>query len=150
VDLRSSPAELDVRPHSGVGPLRLGMRREECRAAYHGRFDEFLKVPDAERTTDIFAGAVCVFYDADDLAEYIEVSRDRGVRPLLDGVAVLEARPAEVVAALAQHADYVEEEPDCSYTFPRLDLALWRPFVSDDHEGRTFMTVGVGRPGYFG
>ena len=124
------------------------MRRDQCRAVYAGDFDEFRK-GDAERSTDVFAGAVCVFYDADDRAEYIEVTRDFGVRPILDGVAVLEGKPARVVASIARLDEPVEEDPGCCYTFTLLDLALWRPVADDQGEYRTFITVGVGRPGYF-
>jgi hypothetical protein len=144
--------ELDIRPHDGVGPLRLAMTRNECRAAFGGAYREFRKVPGDDRTTDAFLGAVHVYYDDEDRAEYIEVSRMPGVRPTFDGMAVLEVEPAAAVAVVARHAPFDEDDPELgySYIFKPLDLSLWRP-VDDENEpeGRTFMTVGVGRAGYY-
>ena len=144
--------ELDVRPHEGVGPLRLGMTRKDCRAAFGDVYEEFRKGPQAERTTDEFLGAVHVFYDDEDRAEYIEVSRVPAVRPIFDGISLLEIEPARAVATVARHAPFDGEDPELgySYVFKPLDLSLWRP-VDDDSEpeGRTFMTVGVGRAGYY-
>jgi hypothetical protein len=144
--------DLDVRPHEGVGPLRLGMTRNECRAAFGGTYDEFRKPPDNDRTTDEFLGAVHVYYDDEDRAEYIEVSRMPAVRPRFHGIALLELEPARAVAAVARHAPFDENDPELgySYIFKPLDLSLWRPVDEENEpEGRTFMTVGVGRVGYY-
>ena len=93
-----------------------------------------------------------VYYDHEDRAEYIEVSRMPGLRPTFHGIAVLEVDPAGAVAAVARHAPFDESDPELgySYIFKPLDLSLWRP-VNDENEpeGRTFMTVGVGRAGYY-
>ena len=150
---RALALELEVRPHDGVGPIRLGTTRAECRAlAEGGHGGEFLKTADAERTTDELFGAVHVYYDDEDRCEYIEVSRSPDVRPTFDGAPLLELAAAEAVAAIAAHAPFDESDPElgCSYVFTALDLSLWRPVAGDDEpEGRTFMTVGVGRRGYY-
>jgi hypothetical protein len=114
--------ELDIRPHDGVGPLRLGMT------------------------------AVHVYYDADDRAEYIEVARVSAVRPMFGEVAVLDIEAPRAVAAVARHAPYDQDDPELgfSYVFKQLDLSLWRPTDDDEEpEGHTFMSVGVGRRGYY-
>ena len=128
------------------------MSRSECRAAFGGEFEEFRKLADDEHTTDQFLGAVHVYYDDVDRAEYIEVARVPAVRPIFDDLAVLEVEPPRAVTAVERHAPYDQDDPELgySYIFKQLDLSLWRP-VDDEQEpeGETFMTVGVGRPGYY-
>ena len=137
----------ELRPHEGVGPLRLSMTRDDCRAAFEGRFEEYVKGPEGERTTDIFAGAVHVFYDEQDRVEYIEISRGSGVSPTFGGIAVLDVDAAAAVAAVERAGPYDADDPELgySYTFKSLDLALWRP----DTEDRTFAAVGIGAHGYY-
>jgi hypothetical protein len=144
--------DLDIRPHHGVGPLRLEMSRLECRAASGGTHSEFSKTVDAERTTDELFGAVHVYYDDQDRVEYIEIARSADVRATFDGTPLLELAPAEAVAKVAAHAPFDEDDPElgCSYVFKALDLSLWRPVDDEDEpEGRTFMAVGIGRRGYY-
>jgi hypothetical protein len=85
--------QLDVRPHDGVGPLRLGITRDECRAAFDGAYRGFRKMPQDDRTTDAFLGAGHVCYDGEDRVEDIEVSRIPAVRPTFHGIALLELEP---------------------------------------------------------
>ena len=128
------------------------MTRNECRAAFGSAHAEFGKLPDGDGTTDEFLGAVHVYYNDEDRAEYIQVSRMPGVRATFDGLAVLEVTPAQAVAAVARHAPFDKDDPELgySYFFKPLDLSLWRPANDDDEpEGRTFMTVGVGRTDYY-
>lgn len=149
---RTMTLVLEIRPHDGVGPIALGMTRAQCRSLAGESFSEFFKVPDAERTTDVFFGAMHVYYDDDDQAEFIEVARHADVRAVFSGVSLLDAAAAEAVATVAAHASFDENAPDLgySYTFKALDLCLWRSVADDDEpEGRTFMAVGVGRRGYY-
>jgi len=142
----------ELRPHEGVGPLELGMTRDDCRAAFEGRFEEYVKGPSDDRTTDIFAGAVHVYYDEQDRAEYIEISRGSGVSPTFGGVALLDVEPATAVAAVERAGPYDPDDPELgySYTFTTLDLSLWRPVTDESEpEGRTFATVGIGVHDYY-
>jgi hypothetical protein len=144
--------ELEIRPHEGVGALRLGMTRAESRAVFGGVSGEFRKESDGDRTTDELLGAVHVYYDDEDRSEYIEISRSAEVRPVFDGIALLEIAPSEAVASVAAHAPFDADDPELgySYVFKALDLSLWRPVADDaEPEGRTFMTVGIGRVGYY-
>ena len=69
-----------------------------------------------------------------------------------DGTAVLQLHAAEAVEFMSARAPFNSEDPELGfgYEFPSLEMAIWRP--NDDAttpEGRTFATIGVGRPGYF-
>ena len=149
------PAEYEVVPHVGIGPVRLGMTRAESRAALGQEAREFLKGPGDEVTTDAFhASSFQVFYDASERVEYIELSKSPEVEPIVFGEKILQITADDAVELVQRHAAFDESNPELgySYVFPALELALWRPVVpesEDDEEGRTFSTVGVGVSGYF-
>ena len=128
----------EVRPLEGIGPVRLGMTRSEVRAAW----------PEAPRISrrggdagvdGWHANSYQVFYDA---AERVEFVRGKA-------------------AALVRHLDakhaYDRDRGGSghSFTFPDVELALWRQAVPGPDEqdegdnGVHFDTVGIGRPGYF-
>ncbi len=106
-------------------------------------------------STDAFhESAFQVFYDADDRVEYIELSASDRMTALLDGEEVLVVPAEQVVENLAHRTPFDESDPELgySYVFLELELAFWRPTLPEDEngdDGRTFATVGVGRPGYF-
>ena len=81
------------------------------------------------------------------------MTRDTQTRSwLVPDVTVLEIAPAEAVTTVAAHAPFDPDDPELghSYVFKALDLSLWRPVDDEDEpEGRTFMTVGIGRRGYY-
>jgi hypothetical protein len=147
----------EVIPHVGIGPVRLGMSRDEVRRAMPGPCQPFLKAPDASHETDAFhESGFQVFYSGTaPEAEYIELSRDSGFRALYRGVDIF-ATPADaVVSHVARDAAF--DPDDCelgySYIFPALDLSLWRPVLPEspeDMDGREFSTVGIGVFGYYG
>ena len=93
------------------------MSRSECRAAFGGEFEEFRKLADDEHTTDQFLGAVHVYYDDVDRAEYIEVARVPAVRPIFDDLAVLEVEPSRAVTAVERHAPYDQDDPELGYSY---------------------------------
>jgi hypothetical protein len=116
---------------------------------------EFFKSREDPMPTDAFHGAAFqVFYDADGHVEYIELSASDEIEPLFGGRPVLTMPADGVVESIARQTPFDDTDPDLgySYVFPALDLALWRPTLpehDEDEEGRTFSTIGVGRPGYF-
>ncbi len=142
--------EYVVRPHDCVGPIRLGASRGDARAAMPEVPTSFGKGPGDTPVDAWHEFALQVFYDADDRVEYVEVSRDADVVAVLFGQPVLSMPVCAVVELVGQHAPHDPEDPglpEC-WTFPDLDLSLWRPHDGEEHEG-CFATVGAGCPGYF-
>ena len=145
--------EFEVRPGSGVGPIMLGMTREQARQAMGEEPESFhkgLHLQYAHPVDAWFEAAFQVFYaGSEPTVCFIALSRDRRIRALCWGVDVF-ATPAEkVVHAFSQHAelDIADPELGCSYQFPALELRLWRPFEpenDDDEEARYFATIAVG------
>jgi hypothetical protein len=146
--------EFTLVPFKSIGDIRIGMARAEVRAAMSEEPKAFLKTPTSERPTDGFHElCVQVFYDSDDRAEYIELSRDPSIHPQLDGVRVFEIPAAELVKQLGRDADYDSESEDdpTDVVFPDLSMSLWRPYGDspDDPDSRFFRTVGIGRVAYY-
>ena len=148
--------DFEVVPLVGVGPVRLGMTRDEARAAIGVAVTPFAKVPDAVWRTDAFHGAAFqVFYSGDrPIVDFIELSAGSGVEAVLSGLTVFATPADEVIAQVSARSpfDANDRELGFSYVFPQLELAFWRPVIPespDDPDGRCFATVGIGAPGYF-
>ncbi len=141
-------------PLQSVGDLRIGMTRDEVRAIMGVEPDAFAKIPNAKQLTDSFHDScVQVFYDPDDRAEYIELSRAPSIDPEFEGLHIFNTPATELVLRLGSETVF-DSDPDLNpteVTFPDLSMSLWRPCgdVTDDLDSKYFMTVGIGRPGYY-
>jgi len=140
---------LEVEPGVGIGPVRLGMHRDEVRHAIDSPVHEFTR-PGLAHPVDAFLGnALQVFYAAGAaVVEYVELANASGVQAVLDNVDVFDTTAAELVAILAAHYEVDAADPEFgySYRYPTAGLSLWRPTVPesvDDSDGRNFSTVGV-------
>lgn len=146
----------DVEPLLGIGQARLGMSRDELRAAMKAVPITFQKGEGDRWGTDaFFENGFQVFYAGDEpRVEYIELSRHAGLSPFFDGIDVFATPAAELVMRLDQKCRYDRDDWELgySYVFRNWELALWRPVVPEgpnDGEGRYFSTIGVGVRGYF-
>ena len=145
----------DVIPLVGVGPVLLGMRREEVRAAMRAPPKEFRKSSGSVHTTDAFhSSAFQVFYSGVvPVVEFIELSRGSEIEAVFNGIELFTTPADELVSKISLRTAFDPSDPELgySYVFPELQLAFWRPHVPDDDEldGHFFSTVGIGVPGYF-
>jgi hypothetical protein len=146
----------EVVPHVGIGPVRLGMSRDEVRRIMPGPADSFLKGPYAKIETDGFLEcAFQVYYHTNTATvEYVMLARHGGFVAVYRGMNVFDTKAEYLVAHISRNAQYDRTDPELgySYIFPELDLSLWRPTMPespDDTEGREFMTIGVGVTGYY-
>jgi hypothetical protein len=142
-----------VEPFVGVGPVRLGMSREEVlRAMVEPSRPYRRSYSDSDHEIDAFHdNSFQVFYGgAAPEAEYIELSRGSTSQPFYRDLDVFATRADEVVAYILQDAPYDEDDWELGYTyiFPELQLSLWRPIV-DEPEGSFFPSIGIGRKGYY-
>ena len=146
--------DYNVQPLVGIGPVRLGMSRDEVHFAMHARETPFRKGATVTPLTDAFhQSAFQVFYARHaPIVEYIELSRDADFRVLYRGLDVFATLADEIAAFIARDASYNREgrEFPYSYIFHELQLSLWRPVLpKDDESGRFFSTIGIGRKGYY-
>lgn len=155
--MKGEPQVYHIIPHVGVGPVVLGMRREEVLAKMGAPRHTFRKTPGSRHETDAFeeGHGFQVFYGGDHpTVEYVELSRDGGFVAHYDGLDVFAIEADELVRHISEHApfDPSDSELGYSYVFPSLDLSLWRPVIPgspDDPDGRKFSTIGVGIRGYY-
>jgi hypothetical protein len=145
-----------VQPFIGVGPVRLGMSRDEARRVMPEPAKPFRKGRTPRYETDAFhQSAFQVFYGGDQpTVEYIELSRGSVIRALYRDLDVFSTPADEVVAFVSRDAafDQTHRELPYSYIFRDLQLSLWRPTIPEsdtDTDGRFFSTIGVGKRGYY-
>ncbi|WP_146009458.1 hypothetical protein [Deinococcus planocerae] len=105
--------------------------------------------------TDAYHGnAFQVFFDEEERIEFIELSRNDGIGAIFQGTDLLHTPAEQVILLLCSVAnlDSNHSELGNTYTFPELELSLWRAVIPQgdgDSEGRFFNTVGIGKLGYF-
>lgn len=145
-----------VQPFVGVGPVRLGMSRDEVRSAMPEPSEPFRKGLTSRHETDAFhQNAFQVFYDGEPpTVEYIELSRSSVLRAVYRDLDVFATPADEVVTYISRDSGFDQSDPEIpySYLFRGLQLSLWRPTIpaSDkDTEGRFFSTIGIGKSGYY-
>ena len=145
-----------VEPLVGIGPVRLGMSREEVKRTMPDPPHSFLKTPHSRHETDSFHGSSFqVFYTGESpTVEYIELSGGAEVRALFGEQSMFETPANELIAVLAdQHALETDDDSSpCDVLFPGLQMSLWRPYTPEsptEEDGRYFATLGLGVTGYF-
>ncbi len=142
----------EVIPHRGVGPVLLGMSCEQSRAAMGISCRPSKNMPSS--TDTYLNNSFQIDFDEHDRVEFIELSNDEVITAIYKGQEVFKMQADDLVRFTAQDAPFDPDDPELgtSYTFPALDLALWRPVLPegpDDPEGRYFATIAIGKQGYF-
>jgi hypothetical protein len=142
-----------VIPLKAIGPILLGMSREESRSAMGIQPDTFRKADSATLTDAYDHQGFHVYFDKDERVEYIEVFPSR-MPAMYKGVSVFETKADDLVAVISKDAQYDKDDPELgfSYVFPELELSLWRSMIpesEDDSEYEYFSSLGIGRKGYY-
>lgn len=142
---------VDVVPGTGVGPVRLGMSREDVHAALGPPTHTLAPAPGEPPAEAWNEGALRVHYVAGSV-ERIELHPGPTLRALLDGRDVSTARVTELVRHLYStraHYDPNDSELGYRFHFPQLGLTLRRvklPEGPHDTEGQSFTSLTLGRP----
>jgi hypothetical protein len=145
----------EVIPFKGVGPVLLGMSREEVRTAMGIPTKSYRKTGARTLTDAYHRGGFQVFFDEHDRVEYIELSSpDDSFTTVYKGKEVFQTKADDLVDLIAEDAPFDAEDPELgyTYTFSQLELGVWRPVIPEDDndpEGRYFSTIGIGKRGYF-
>jgi hypothetical protein len=143
----------EVIPLKAIGPILLGMSREESRSAMGIQPDTFRKADSATLTDAYDLQGFHVYFDEDERVEYIEIFPSR-MPAMYKGVSVFETKADDLVAEISKDAQCDKDDPELgfSYVFPELELSLWRgmiPESEDDVEDDYFSSLGIGRKGYY-
>lgn len=146
----------DVELGAGVGPVLLGMTREEARGAMGEEPVCFSKTGTDRHETDAFhENGFQIFYEGDHpRVEFIELSGGCNFEVFYGDKNVFATPAKDLVSLISRVAPLDESHQEVGYMFifPDLELSLWRPVKpesEDDPEGKYFMTIGVGVEGYF-
>ena len=131
-------------PHVGVGPVKLGMTREEVHRVMPGPRESFHKDSNDEYETQMPSTT------ADSRSSTVvrglswsisSCPREASFRVLYRGVDVFATPADQVLAHVSGDAAFDPTDPELGYAyiFPDLDLSLWRPVLPEtpeDPEGR--------------
>ncbi|GAA3092160.1 hypothetical protein GCM10017562_74230 [Streptomyces roseofulvus] len=149
--------DLHLAPPTGVGPLHIGMTRQDANAALDSLRD-LSAVSESDRPGQhIFrpSGLMVSIHCMRGVLQAVELARpmDTTDRVFFHDVDVFALTAREVVARVREHTTIEAHQDDpASFVAPDLLLSFWRAFEADDdpddEQGYYFTTVLVARPGY--
>ncbi|HAH46851.1 hypothetical protein [Gimesia sp.] len=138
----------EVKPRHSIGPVHLGMSREDVRSILgepsyvQNAYENWgIHFPDKDC---FFKNAFQVSYNLELSANFIEVSAESNYLVTFDKIPVHDAAPHHIIAALSQHDKYDETEKEypTNLWFPKLYLNLYRSHSEFDK----FETIGICTP----
>lgn len=135
-----------VTPHICVGPVWLGMTRDEARAAVPEPPTPFRKDAGEEYETDAFdtTGLHVYYAGPEPYVVFVEAFAAPGVAFDFLGMDPLALPAATAIRLLRKITRLIEDEPG-SYLLENVDVALWLESESEPH----FTALSVGARGYF-
>lgn len=148
--MEDAPLAIEIVPHSGIGPIKLGASRDETRDAMR---ENGLPLCYERGSLDYFCdNAIQAEYGEDDRVDFIGVSHHPKIAATYDGAPVF-AVPAESLFDLISanedvRADYNPDE----HLFDRQIVTLWEADSQYDYAGGesrpVWAQVGVGNERY--
>jgi hypothetical protein len=143
-------------PRLGTGLVRFGMPRETIRNILGLPTETFRKSVDDRYEADIYhQKGFQIFYAGEEpKVEFIQLSSNSDFEVFYKGVNIFKTKAIELVQFISKEAEFNKNDPNLgyTYTFPTLDLSLWRPIIppsKKSKEGQFFRTVGIGESGYY-
>jgi hypothetical protein len=142
----------EIRPGRGIGPVRIGMSREEARLAMQATGQSVVSLE--RQMLGMHGGAFRIHLDATARVESVEVVRGTptALQPgeelpfaaLLGDVDVLRTPATDLVALVSRKTkpDPNGPDPGVTFEFPAVGLGFWR---ESPDEGPFFETVYVAR-----
>jgi len=144
----------EIDTYLGIGPIILGMTRNEVHAAMFGAPTPFMRSPEAKYETDAYDDSgLHIYYGGDDeRAVFIEAFHCSNVKFIYNGLSIFDTPTEKLIEHVANDGVCTVEEPRLHYIFDGLDMSLWRSYApqpdEDDDEG-VFESLGIGDLGYF-
>jgi len=140
--------KLNIKPHVGVGKIRLGMNKIEV--------NQLLGEPLSyeEDIEYYFNNFLQISYDEKNEVEFIEIFSSINFDVEYNGIQIFNSTAKEVIEKICEFQKYDENDPELgySYIFKNIDLSLYRSVVpenDEDKEGKYFSTIGIGIKGYW-
>lgn len=164
---RPRKVELDIQPHVGILPVRLGATSEEVRTVMQGLGRDLssskddaallrklgIDPPEGVSRTDFYIdNALQVEFTGDDRVSFIGIAPHADIRATLNGLDVFDMPGHALFAALQGQFDAPDIVFDESeILFPDQILTLWNADPQYDVKGERFPVwgqIGVGTPEY--
>ena len=147
----------EIRPGKGIGPVKLGMSRDEARHAMQARGQRVVSLDrgDPRPALAMHGNGFQVYFDAADRVHGVEVMRpySAALRPgerlpfaaELEDVDVFQTPATDLVALVSRKTrlDPDSHDPGVTFEFPSIGLGFWREGIE---HARFFESVYVDRP----
>lgn len=135
---------IEIAPYSHVGPIRLGMAKDEVHSAFGPRVKSFQKA-DERVPSDVVDESVFIYYDDIGHAEGIELAPP--AEPLFEGQPIL-GRPFSEVRAWLRHLDPELEIDGSGAVSRRIGISVYAPSALKEPDAPV-EAVMIFRRGYY-
>lgn len=137
----------EIKPHTNVGPIHLGMKKSEVRNMLTEIPDSFNKTPDSDHKVDLFekSGFQVHYNGQPETVEFIEIFEVKAIDFKLFDLNLFKENASSIIKTMSSKTPVVEIENGCSFLLSNLDISFWRISQSD----QKFESVGVGHKGYY-
>ncbi|RXE96100.1 hypothetical protein [Pseudoalteromonas sp. PS5] len=138
--------EFLIRPHDGIGPIKLGMAREQVKELFAG----FFTLTD-EASDFYFDSCFQVEYE-NDLVDFIGVSQNENYKLFFGGYDVFDIEGSTLFAAISANESKNHSLNESEYIFPEQIITLWDMDEQYDylgnHKRKVWAQVGIGSKSY--
>lgn len=139
--------DFEIIPGTGIGPVKLGMSREEVIEALGERNHS-----DSSDTAENFYNYAFQIEFTNDKASFIGVSNDPAYTITYKDLNVFDIESKELFNLISSHESKDHENTDSEYIFPEQIISLWDADEQYDRLGneqrKIWAQVGLGSPVY--
>ena len=134
----------EILPNVGMGPIKLGMSKNEVQAELGSSGAESLAV-----VFRYFNNNFQIAFDREDKVEFISLSLTDSIKGIFEGSELLRLPAEEAVKVVSDFDSEEKLENGCTSAFQNLNMSLWRDYKNDSEKTDYFLEISIGVKDYF-
>ncbi|GGP60229.1 hypothetical protein [Shewanella saliphila] len=138
--------EFLIKPHDGIGPIKLGMSREQVKEL----FVVFFTLSDG--ASDFYFDSCFQIEFENDLVDFIGVSQNEHYRLMFGGIDAFDVEGITLFNAVSANESEIHAFNKSEYIFPDQIVTLWDMDEQYDylgnHKRKVWAQVGIGTKSY--
>jgi hypothetical protein len=138
--------EFLIKPHDGIGPIKLGMPREQVKELFAGFFTL------SDEASDFYFDSCLQIEFENDLVDFIGVSQNENYQLMFGGIDVFDVEGLILFNAILANEPENHSFNESEYIFPDQIVTLWdmdeQYDYLGDHKRKVWAQVGIGTKSY--
>ncbi|MCU7977392.1 hypothetical protein L5M43_19425 [Shewanella sp. SW36] len=138
--------EFLIKPHDGIGPIKLGMSRKQVKVL----FAAFFTLSDG--ASDFYFDSCLQIEFENDLVDFIGVSQNDNYQLMFGGIDAFDVEGITLFNAISANESESHSFNESEYIFPEQIVTLWDMDEQydnlGDHKRKVWAQVGIGTKSY--